>query len=346
MRQILPTTWKGVKIVKTSIKVLSVLLTFVLFVGMLGIRAVARGPFDCEMMLTPYSSLENVMISVTTNKAAGAVTGTLTFDSSLVSFDPAHTKCYEAGVSAADLYTVEGNTITFVVVADDLVNGQTKWIDFAFVAKGAGTANFAMTKAQASDVGENLSDATDVVSVNKAVSIGPLVVLGASYRPESESANGAALRFGTKLYCDKDSSKIIVDGVEKTAVYCGYILGFEANIKLKNSTDRVPELGAIDFDRTNGKFTKVTAGAIMVNAQKALVIEEDYLVYTVAVTGITSDSRATIGGVENVQIQNAPLVARPYIVYLNEDNTYGIYFGEQITRTFSEVEEMYSRVEG
>lgn len=329
-----------------SVKALSFLLVFVLCMGMMAVSTVAQEPFACEMVLTPYSSLDNVMISVTTKQAAGAVTGKLTFDSNLVSFDPQHTTCYEDGMNASDLYTVEGNTITFIVVADDLVNGETKWIDFAFVAKGTGTATFRMTNAQASDVGENLSEAINVASVTKAISIGPLKVLGASYRPESASDNGAALRFGTKLTCDKETSTVIVDGAEKKAIYCGYILGFEANIKVKNNTENVPELGVADFDSTNGKFTKVTDGAIMVHAQKALIIEDDYLVYTVAVTGIKSDTRATIGGVENVLVKDAPIVARPYVVYKNADNTYGIYFGGQMCKTFSEVEEMYSRVEG
>ena len=115
---------------KASVKVLSFLLVFILCVGMMGMSAVAQEPFACEMVLTPYNSLDNVMISVTTTQAAGAVTGKLTFDSSLLSFDPQQTICHEAGVSASDLYTVEGDTITFVVTADDLVNGQTKWIDF------------------------------------------------------------------------------------------------------------------------------------------------------------------------------------------------------------------------
>lgn len=337
--------WKGVKTMKGSAKVLSILLMFILCIGMMGISAVAQEPFACEMVLTPYNSLDNVMISVTTTQAAGAVTGKLTFDSNLVSFDPQHTTCHEDGASASDLYTIEGNTITFVVIADDLVNGQTKWIDFAFAVKGTGTAAFHVTEARASDVGENLSEAIHVNAVNKAVSVGPLKALGASYRPESASDNGAALRFGTKLCYDRESSTVIVDGVEKTAVYCGHILGFEANIKLKNGTENVPELGVADFDHTNGKFTKVTEGAIAVHAQKALAIEDDYLVYTVAVTGIKSDTRATIGGVENVLVKDAPIVSRPYIVYKNADNTYGIYFGNQICKTFSEVEEMYSRVE-
>ena len=330
---------------KTSIKVLSCLLALVLCVGMVEISAMAQEPFVCEMVLTPYNSLDNLMISVTTKQAAGAVAGTLTFDSNLVSFDPQHTTWYENGMSPTDIYTVDGNTITFIIVADDLTNGETKWIDFAFVTKANGNATFSMTNAQASDVGENLSDAISVAPVDKVVDIGPLKVLGASYRPESASASGAALRFGTKLYRDKSDSKIVVDGVEKTAVYCGYILGFEANIKMKNNVDSIPDLEAIDFNSTNGKFTKVTNGAIMVNAQKALIIEDDYLVYTVAVTGIQSDTRATIGGIENVLVKDAPLVARPYVVYQNADNTFGIYYGVQISKTCSEVEEMYSRVE-
>lgn len=150
---------------KTSVKVISVLLTAVLCLSLLSISVMATA-FDCEMILSAHRSQENVVVRVSTNQAAGAVSGKLTFDSELVSFDPEHTVCYESAVDTQDIYTVEGNTIRFAVLTDDFANGATQWIDFAFAAKGNGTAVFSVSDAQAVDVNENPSQAIEVSPVN------------------------------------------------------------------------------------------------------------------------------------------------------------------------------------
>ena len=150
---------------KTSAKAISFLLTVVLCLNLLSICATATA-FECEMVLAPYRSEGNVMVSVTTKEAAGAVSGTLTFDSELLSFDPEHTVCYEEGIEVADLCTVEGNTIAFVVATDDLTNGSTQWIDFAFTAKSEGTAAFSVSDARASNVEGNITQDITVAPVS------------------------------------------------------------------------------------------------------------------------------------------------------------------------------------
>ncbi len=150
---------------KTSVKVISVLLTVVLCLSLLSVSAMAA-TFDCEMILSADYSQGNVVVRVSTNQAAGAVSGKLTFDSTLVSFDSENTVCYENAVDTQDLYTVEDNTITFAVLTDDFTNGTTQWIDFSFAVKGNGTATFSVSDAQAVDVNEKTSQAITVPPVS------------------------------------------------------------------------------------------------------------------------------------------------------------------------------------
>lgn len=329
---------------KKLVKAISFLLVAVLCLSPLGISAMAT-TFECEMVLTSYNTMENVMVSVTTKQAAGAVTGKLTFDSNLLSFDPEHTVCYEEGLEVAEICTVEGNTITFAVVTDDLTNGSTQWIDFAFTVKASGTATFSVSEVQASDVGENLASSTTVAPETVNVNIGATVALGAQYRPATdENSNKAALRFGAKIYRTKGTNQMIVDGEEKTALYCGFILGFEGNITAANG-GTLPELTA-NFNSTTGTIESVTDGTTVTKSAKAYATTDDYLVHTIAITGIGDTTTGTIGGVANVLIMDAPIVARAYVVYKNADGSYGITYAAQISRTLRAVEESYSLIEG
>jgi len=147
---------------KALLKIISAFLVILMCVGILGTPVLAA-PFNCEIMLKAYHTQDRVRVSVTTDQYAGAVSCNLIFDSDLLSFDPEHTIVYEEGITAADVCRVEGNTITFTAVSDDLTNGATQWIDFAFTVKGSGTATFSVSNALAADVDENLS-ATIAVS--------------------------------------------------------------------------------------------------------------------------------------------------------------------------------------
>lgn len=153
---------------KTSAKAISFILTTVLCLSLLAI-GVTAAVFECEMLLNAYNTAGRTMVSVTTKEAAGAVSGTLTFDSALLQFDPEHSVCYEEGIEVADFCTVEGNKVSFVVVADDLENGATKWVDFAFTPKSEGTATFSVSDARASDVKGNLCQNITVSPVNFTV---------------------------------------------------------------------------------------------------------------------------------------------------------------------------------
>ena len=329
---------------KTSVKAISLFMVLVLCVNLFGIIAPAA-TFACEMVMTAYSTTENLMVNISTTQIAGAVSGKLTFDSNLLDFDPEHTVCSVDSDSAENLYRVNGNTITFMVVADDLTNGATKWIDFAFTEKGSGLATFQISDAQASDVNGNVSEILPVSPVSVPISVGATEVLGAQYRPATEeNGNVAALRFGAKVYRNKTNNKIIIDGQEKTAMYCGFVLGFEGNIQESNN-GTVPELKA-RLNKTTGAIRSVTAGAVLTKSAQVYSSTDSYLVHTIAITGIGDSSTATIGGVENVLVKDAPIIARAYVVYQNGDGSYDIAYSEPISRTFASVAASYAVVEG
>jgi len=327
-----------------SVKIIPLLLALVLCVNLLGLTATATD-FDCGMVLTPYNTTEKLMISVDTTQAAGAITGKMVFDNNLVDFDSENTVWVEGSAASRDMYRVEGNTITFLIAADDLTNGQTKWIDFAFDVKETGSAVFTVTDVQVSDVNGNVSSSLSVAPVTIGVDGSVTEILGAQYRPATEeNGNVAALRFGAKLYRSAGTNQIVIDGEEKTALSCGFILGFEGNIKAANG-DAVPELSA-KLDTETGKVHSITSGAVLSKSVKAYSTTDSYLVHTIAITGIGESTTATIGGVENVLVKNAPIIARAYVVYQNADGSFGIAYTQQISRTFTEVDQSYTMVEG
>ena len=188
---------------KLFIRTISVFSVVLMCLGLLGIPAFAA-PFSCNMMLSAQLSEENVVVSVTTDQAAGAVSGKLTFNNELLSFDPERTVCYESAVETKDVCTVTGNTITFTVVADDLTNGSTQWIDLAFTVKGNGTAAFSVSDALASDVNENLSQTIAVSPVS--IYVGDRIAawnltlgdhIGANFCVYADDVDNTQVRFTT-----------------------------------------------------------------------------------------------------------------------------------------------------
>ena len=329
---------------KTPVKAIALLLMVVLCLNLMGFDALATN-FECEMVLTAYNTSDNLMISVGTTNSAGAVAGKLTFDSNLLAFNPEKIVCSASSDQAEDMYNVEGNTITFLVVADELTDGTDRWIDFAFDVKGSGAVSFSISDGYVSDMNGNVSEELTVAPVTVNVVGGVTEALGAQYRPATEeNGNVAALRFGAKVYRTKGTNQMYINGEAKTAVYCGFILGFEGNIQEANG-GTVPELKA-KLNTTTGKIRSVTSGTVLTQAEKVYAATDQYLVHTIAITGIGDTTTATIGGVENVLVKDAPIIARAYVVYQNADASYDIAYSEPISRTFTSVAESYAMVEG
>ena len=220
------------------IKAIAFLLTIVLCFSLVGVSVTATD-FAYEMVLTTYNASGLVMVRVSTSEAAGAISGTLSFDSQLLSFDPEHTLCYAEGVQVTDLCAVEGNSISFAIATDDVTNGSTHWIDFAFTVKSQGTAVFSISNGQAVDLAENLCQniAVDPISV----SVGDAIVkwnlilgdsIGANFYVQAADASNTQVQFAV---ADKtwtvNSSGVPVDEN-------GYYV-FSVNIAAAQMTDTI-----------------------------------------------------------------------------------------------------------
>ena len=259
-----------------------------------------------------------IIASVVTDLPGGAIQGTLTYSG--LNFDATSTKFAEQ--NDQEKYVPGQNQIKFVLLANDMVNGDTHWADFYFEVPAAESVTFGLTNVSVCDVNETLAEGVSVADVTLALSRNDLRTLGAQYRKENP-----ALRFGTRLDRNAETNALtLIEGA--TAVRCGYIAGFEFNV------GEDTELTAT-VDET-GKITSVTEGAINKIAKYCLSSEADHLIYTYAVTGITDDKQTTVGE-ETKYVKDLPIVVRPYVVYV-KDGEYDIAFGTQISKSYAEIQ--------
>lgn len=262
---------------------------------------------------------DRIIASVVTSEKAGAIQGTLTYSSGLT-FDATSTKFSEK--NDMEKYVPGDNQIKFVLLANDLNDGDTHWADFYFEVPESGSVTFGLENVAVCDVNENLADAISVPDVTLTLTENDLTTLGAQYRETNP-----ALRFGTRLDRTAATNQL-TDGA--TAVRCGFLAGFE--FKVGEDT----ELSAEIDDK--GIITSVTAGAINKQAKYCLSSAADHMIYTYAVTGIT-DEKTTNTGSKDEYIKDLPIVVRPYVIYVEADGeTYGIAYGTQVSKSFAEVQ--------
>lgn len=266
---------------------------------------------------------DRIIASVVTDLPGGAIQGTLTYSG--LTFDATSTKVAEQ--NDQEKYVLGENQIKFVLLANDMVNGDTHWADFYFQVPAAESVTFGLTDVSVCDVKETLAEGVSVDNVTLKLSKNDLRTLGAQYRKENP-----ALRFGTRLDRNAETNALtLIKGA--TAVRCGFIAGFE--FKVGEDT----ELSAEIDDK--GIITSVTAGAINKQAKYCLSSDTDHMIYTYAVTGITDDKQVDTDGNEEVDayVKNLPIVVRPYVIYVEADGeTYGIAYGTQVSKSFAEVQ--------
>lgn len=263
---------------------------------------------------------DRIIASVVTKEKAGAIQGTLTYSG--LTFDATSTKFSEK--NDMEKYVPGDNQIKFVLLANDLNDGDTHWADFYFEVPTSETITFGLTDVSACDIHENLSDAVSVPSVSLTLSQNDLTTLGAQYREDNP-----ALRFGTRLDRNKADNILVKKGV--AAVRCGFIAGFE--FKVGKGT----ELKITELD-DEGRLVSVTNGAIYKQAKKCLVDDNLYMIYTYAVTGIT-DTLKTNTGSQEEYVKDLPIVVRPYVIYREANGDYGIAYGTQVSKCYADVQE-------
>lgn len=300
-------------------KILVLALAVIMCLTALSVTAFAD-TFEPVVSITARFNNEGnrIIASVVTDLPGGAIQGTLTYSG--LNFDATSTKFAEANDQVKH---VQGeNQIKFVLLANDMVNGDTHWADFYFEVPTAESVTFGLTNVSVCDVNETLVEGVSVADVTLALSQNDLRTLGAQYRETNP-----ALRFGTRLDRNAETNALtLIEGA--TAVRCGFIAGFE--FKVGEDT----ELSAEIDDK--GIITSVTAGAINKQAKYCLSSAADHMIYTYAVTGITNDKMTNTGS-KDEYIKDLPITARPYVVYV-KDGEYSIAFGTQISKSYAEIQ--------
>lgn len=282
--------------------------------------------FNPEVSITARFNDEGnrIIASVVTKEKAGAIQGTLTYSG--LTFDETKIDFSEKNNIEKHVHDKDNKTIKFVLLANNLNDGDTHWADFYFEVPESGSVTFGLENVAVCDVNENLADAVSVPDVTLTLTENDLTTLGAQYR-----ATNPALRFGTKLdRAQADNALVSKEGAK--AVRCGYIAGFK--FKVGEAT-----LTATDFSTETGRFTTVTTGAIYKQAKYCLTDTEDYMIYTYAVTGITDDKQVDTDGNEEVDayVKDLPIVVRPYVIY-ELDGQYGIDYGTQVSKCYADVQ--------
>lgn len=274
---------------------------------------------------------DQIIASVVTSQPCGAIKATFTYTGDLALDE---SKFAFADKLAGDKYVVKDNTVTFVLLAENLAAGSTYWADFYFdVTSKTSPITFSLSNVDVCDVNETLVENSESIEgTTLTLSANDLQTLGAQYRkadPDKEIT--AALRFGTKL--DRNAETNALPKIAgATAVRCGYIAGFE--FKVGKGT----ELEATNIDG-NGIITSVTDGAINKQAKYYFSSTSDYMIYTYAVTGIGADTQVDTDGdeVKDAYVKDLPIVVRPYVIYKN-NGEYGIAYGAQVSKSYSDVE--------
>lgn len=307
-------------------KILVLALAVIMCLTALSVTAFAE-PFNPTVSITARfnETGDRIIASVVTSDPAGAIQATLTFNGAKLDTN----KMDFSEDNDQKKHNVEGDTIKFVLLADDLTKGDTHWADFYFEVPDSGSVSFALTNVSVCDVNENLSDNGIVIKgASLELTANDLTTLGAQHRKAVEDEKiEAALRFGTRLDRNQETNAL---SEGKTAIRCGFIAGFE--FKLDGA-----ELKVTDFDTKTGEFSAVTPKAINIPAKKCLQDKEEYLIYTYAVVGF-DDTKTAVTNEGTKLVKDLPIVARPYVIYVEDDGeTYGIDYGAPISKSYTDV---------
>lgn len=313
-------------------KILGVVLSIVMCITVLSFTTFADS-FNPEIKISARfdEKGEKIIAAVVTSQNCGAISGTVNFSSNL-EFDSVASEFVEENNDVK--YTkISDTSLRFVILANDLENGNNHWVDLHFNIKSTGDVTFTLSDVDVCDINENLvENSLAIKGATLTLTDNQLRTLGSQYREQKP-----ALRFGAKL--ERNIADNSLGDTNKVAIRCGFIAGFEYKI------GEGVEISATDFDSKTGGFSKVTKGAIKKQAKYCLKNENDYIIYTYAITGIT-DTSTTNTPAGQKYVKDLPIVARSYVVYKNADGSYGIDYGAQITKSFADVKAVSNLIDG
>lgn len=275
--------------------------------------------FDTEIKITARfnETGDKIIASVVTTEPAGAIQGTLTYSG--LTFDETKIDFSEKNSMEKHVHNDTNKTIKFVLLANNLNDGDTHWADFYFNVPTSGDVKFSLSDVKACDVNENLTDdAITVDDVTLTLTANELTTLGAQHRKADETKDvKAALRFGFRLdrTIDKNGNHIL--GENKKAVRCGFILAINTNGEL-----------TAEVDEDTGEISGVPSGALCQKATKCYKSEKEYMIYTAALQKIPDTEL------------NTPVSARPFVVYFDTAREkYGCELGAVVTKSYADVKD-------
>lgn len=314
-------------------KLLAILVAFVMCFTVFGMVASADVQSTKVYLKLNYAdnAATSVNANISTSQACGAIQGTITFSGA--TFDSA--KFIEGGAEA-DKFVATDNEIKFVIVTDDLDNGDTNWANFKFNITG--DATFTLKDVSVCDVGAtNIKDGIALDPQNIKVDT-TIRTLGGQYRAPAD-AKEAAIRFGADLKRNEADSTI----KEGKAVSCGYVIGFDFNITYKNEGTKDALTSYVSLDG-NKLVAKENSGVFVKESKYYFSKTAEDLIYTYAIKGFYNGSNALtyeLGGT-TYTLAKEKISAVPYVVYMNAAGEYGVVYGDEISRSYDEVVENYN----
>ncbi|MFA6812150.1 MAG: hypothetical protein WCR45_03530 [Bacteroidaceae bacterium] len=293
---------------KIAAVVLSIIMTF-----SFSIFASAASTDTAANLTTSYdNSGQFLQVTLSTTNAVAGIKGTFTYDATAVQLLPDSTTFDDINVTdntVANSLNCSAGSVAFVLLGD-VTNGSTKWVTFKFTVLKTATTSFSLNGMSVCNVDEQ--DVTTTINNNSiSVSVEALSTLGAQIRTETTTGTTQDIRFGSKLVrnVSETGEYITVGGTSYKATSCGYLVALTGNLAEGEL------MVAVKSTNTHVKNKQST---------KCYLRTDDYFIYTLVVTGITSANNAT------------QISVRPYVVYDIEGVDYYSY-GNQVSKSINDV---------
>lgn len=307
-------------------KLAVILLAVVMCISAMSITSFAtEATFSTEAQVSARFTNDGsqLIATVTTSEAAGAIQATLTYSNKLTY---ASGEFIEKDVTATDVINHDSTnkTITFVVATDDFQDGNRYWANFTFNVnkENAEDVKLKLSKVSACDVSETLATGITLKDVEFTMSANAIQTLGTQYR-EVIGTRKAGLRFGTRLERNEENSTVEIevegetDPVAVKAVACGYLWNWESNL---NGADLEATATVEDGE------VKVDSGSNKVHISKTVMAkDETSMVFGVAFVGFSDANKAN------------SITAKPFVVY-KDGSEYKLLYGDKLTKSYADVE--------
>ncbi len=289
-----------------------------------------------------------VRVNISTSELCGAIQGTLTYDG--VTYKENSACFIEATTEGDSNIKVGDNKIDFVIVTDELSKGDSNWATFDFAVSGDKDIELNLTDVSICDI--NATDIKSELTATKNITvIAPLRSLGSQFRKQSEEVVDA-LRFGSDLKVD--TNNIVTIGENKyTAVSCGYVIGYDFYLKLKNGDTRQPlntkdVYAKLDTSSEEPVLARVSGkGAQVFQANYYMSKTENNMIYTYAIKGFYEEGTAvtqTISG-KSYTLAQEDIAAVPYVIYFDGEDNYDVEYGAEIMMSYDDAVTSYNQMQ-